>query len=142
MIQIKEIKGNEETKLSEFTTRTWAEFNKEKGYIWQKEIHRIAAIENKEIIGFAQIEIMGGAAYLDQLLISKKARRKGIGKMLLDKFEEYAKKKKCHIAYLKTSEKHIEALKFYEKNNYKIFASLPNVEFNFKWHFLKKEVKS
>jgi len=58
---------------------------------------------------------------------------------LLRKFEETAKKKKCHIAYLETNEKH-ESIRFYKKHNYKITSKIKNKEFHFTWHLMIKRL--
>jgi GNAT superfamily N-acetyltransferase len=61
--------------------------------------------------------------------------------MLLKKFETLAKAKKCHIAYLETSEKHLEALTFYKNHGYKVIARMRNNKFHLTWYFLEKNIK-
>ena len=92
-------------------------------------------------MGAATIKITGGASYLSTIIIDKNFRSLGVGKMLLDKFEEISKKEGCHVVYLDTSSIHKEAIKFYEKNKYIRVATLPNNKFHFDWYFYQKEIK-
>ena len=141
MITIKEVRKKDKKAVDKFAESEWKKFNQERGYQFNEKKYLIAAYENKKIMGFASFKINGGASYLSQLLISKKARRKGLGHLLITKFEEISKKKRCHIAYLETSERHKEALKFYKKHGYKIVATLKNNKFHFTWYFLEKKLK-
>lgn len=133
-------KNKKETDI--FSQKVWRDFNKEKNYKWKEKKYNFIARKNKKIIGYIEFKILGGAAYLSQLIVSKKIRGKGIGELLLKKFENFSKSKKCHILYLETSEKHKEALRFYKKHGYKIVAKLKDNKFHFDWYYLSKEIKS
>ena len=134
--------SNKNKKIAEnFRKREWKKFNKEKGYKWDEKKYSFIATDNKKIIGFVDFKTVGGAAYLKQLIVSKESRRAGMGDLLIKKFEDIAKKNKCHLAYLETSEKHKEALRFYKKHGYKNIAKLKNNKFHFVWYFLAKNLK-
>lgn len=136
---IKRVTEKEKKKADKFEKREWRRFNKEKGYKFKEKKYTFIVKENNKILGYIFFKINGGAAYLYSLIISKKARGKGIGNLLLKKFEETAKKKKCHIAYLETSERH-KSIDFYIKHNYKIEAKIKNKEFHFTWYYLTKNL--
>lgn len=130
-----------EKNIENFRKREWAKFNKEIGYPYKEKTYSFVAQDNKKIIGLIKLKINGGVAYLSELIISEKYRGRGIGNLLIHKFEDYAKKKECHIIYLETSEKHKEALKFYKKNNYKILSKLKNSKFHLTGYILSKKLK-
>ncbi len=138
-MQINLIKNPKDVRLIDaFATKEWAKFNREKNYKWKETKHTFAAYDNKKIVGFASLKINGGAAYLSQLIVLKESRRKMVGSKLLEKFEQYAKRNNCHVAYLETSEKHAEALRFYKSHGYKIIARLNNNKFHLTWYFMEK----
>lgn len=70
--------------------------------------------ENNEIIGFGNIDDFG---YLDCLYVHHLHNRKGIGKLLLESLEAYAKSKNCEKIEVDVS---ITALKMFEHFNYRI----------------------
>ena len=135
MIKIKKATKKEADK---FAKEEWKKFNKEKNYNWKEEEFHFLAYENAKPVGYICFEFNGGAAYLGQFIILRDSRNKGIGNKLLKKFEKTAKEKKCHLAYLETSEKNYEAIQFYKKNNYKITAEFPNNKFHLTWYILEK----
>ena len=88
------------------------------------------AVENNKAIGL----IMGcifpydEKDYLDykcpkkgeiiELIVSKKARGRGIGKVLMNKMEEYFKSLGCEYILLDVFAYNVNAIKFYEKEGY------------------------
>lgn len=141
-MQIKQIINEHDKKIADdFAHSEWGRFNKKLGYGWNTKKYTFVILNNKQIIGYSNIKINGGAAYLSQIIVSKEMRGRGIGALLLKKFETIAKNKKCHIAYLETSEKHNDALKFYKNHGYKTIAKLKNNKFHLTWYFLGKEIK-
>jgi len=140
-MKIKKVNKTIKKVVDRFVNKEWGRFNKEKGYLWKEKKYSFAVFENNKVIGYIEFKINGGAGYLSQLLVLKESRKKGAGKILMDKFEEFLKKYKCHKAYLETSEKHKEALKFYKKLGYKVEAKLKDNKFHFDWYFLTKKLK-
>ncbi|MBM3234386.1 GNAT family N-acetyltransferase [Candidatus Pacearchaeota archaeon] len=139
---MKIIKVNSKNKnIDKFTKSEWKKFNEERGYKYNEKKHSFAAFDNKKVAGFISFKINGGAAFISQLIVSRKLRNSGVGSILIKKFEQFARKHKCHIAYLETSERHREALKFYKKHNYKIIATLKNNKFHFNWYIMSKFLK-
>jgi len=139
-ILIKQIKkGDKKAEL--FRRKEWEKFNKENKYIWREKTYIFIAIDGKRIIGYIRFIINGSASYLDQLIVKKEDRGKGIGDKLINKFENISKKYKCHVMYIKTSNIHKEAIELYKKNNYKISARLNNFEYHFNWYIMEKRLK-
>jgi len=139
-VQIRKTK-EDETSVEEFKHKEWKKFDKERGYQKKDKKYAFIAMKAKKIIGFIKFTITGGVGYLNQLIIGKDMRKKGIGRELIEKFEKICKEKKCHLLYLRTSEDHKDALNFYKKLGYRVSAILNNYEFNRKWYFLEKKLK-
>lgn len=88
------------------------------------------AIENEKIVGL----IMGYVRpydeydYLDykcprsgeisELIVSNKVRSKGIGKLLMNKMEEYFKSIECEYIFIDVFAYNTNAIKFYERQGY------------------------
>jgi ribosomal protein S18 acetylase RimI-like enzyme len=123
-----------------FSKKEWGLFNRERGYRWDPKEYTFCAFDGKKVVGFANIEMNGGAAYLAQILVAKSYRRRGIGQMLLDRFEKFSKARRCHVAYLDTTEAHKEALKFYRRNGYKRVAKLSDNRFHLDRYYLSKRL--
>ncbi len=56
---------------------------------------------------------------LNDLYVQKRARKKGIGKMLLQQAKEYAKNNGANSLSLSTAVDNLTAQRLYEKNGYK-----------------------
>ena len=140
-MKIKEASGKEVKKINLWKSREWTRFDKDVGYSWEQKKHVLVAYDNKEIVGFLEFKITGGASYLSELLILKEKRRSGIGTGLLKEFEKISRRERCHVAYLETSTSHKSAIPFYKKNGYKVIAKLKNNKYHLDWCFLEKRLK-
>ena len=77
---------------------------------------------NKKAIGYASINfnisIRGGIrAYIEDVVVEKKFRKKGIGKSLVNILLKYAQKKKCYKVVLECSKENIN---FYRSLGFKL----------------------
>lgn len=84
-----------------------------------------AAEENNTIIGFVLYYIRystwkGQRMYLEDFLVTEKARGKGVGKLLFDKLIEEAKEKKFNGIVWQVLDWNEPAINFYKKYNAKI----------------------
>lgn len=80
------------------------------------------AEENGEVVGFALYYIRystwkGQAMYLEDILVTKEMRGKGIGKLLMDRLIEEAKEKKFNRIIWQVLEWNESAINFYKKYN-------------------------
>jgi len=55
---------------------------------------------------------------ITELIVTNKVRANGVGKMLIDKMEEYFKKKNCKYILIDVFGYNDNAIKFYSKKNY------------------------
>jgi len=95
-----------------------------KKFILQKNNISIIACLKKKVIGYASINfnmsIRGGIrAYIEDVVIEKRYRKKGVGKSLLNVLLKYAKKKNCYKIVLECKKKNIN---FYRSCGYKLNA--------------------
>jgi len=93
--------------------------------------------ENKAVGGVIG-QIFGGWLYVSLLWIDEPLRNKGHGTKLLRMIENEAVKTGCKYAHLDTYS--FEAKPFYEKNGYKLFATLENYPEGHSKYFLKKNL--
>ena len=140
-LNIKSIPKNEKKKIDAFVLREWRAHNKEKKYHYQEKEFRFAAYLNGKIAGCIYGNTNGGVAYLDDIIIDRKNRNKWIGKRLLKKFEEIAKKNQCHACLLATTDKHSQAINFYKNSGYCLEAQLKNMYWNVNEYYFIKRLK-
>jgi glucosamine-phosphate N-acetyltransferase len=93
-----------------------------KKFILQKNNISIVACLKKKAIGYASINfnisIRGGVrAYIEDVVVEKEYRKKGIGKSLINILFKYAKKKSCYKIVLESKKKNID---FYRSCGYKL----------------------
>lgn len=92
---------------------------------WNTKHLLLEAVEGKNIIGALVGELMAGVLHIKELIVKHDRRKMGIGKMLLAKAEEWAKRQGAHEMYLTTGIKW-KAKDFYEKHGFIVSARLPN----------------
>ncbi len=84
---------------------------------------------NNEIIGYlklnsgdAQTEsVEGNAIEIERIYVTKEYQGKKTGQILLDKSLQVAKNKNAEYIWLGVWDKNVRAIKFYERNGFKIF---------------------
>ncbi|HVY01508.1 MAG TPA: GNAT family N-acetyltransferase [Candidatus Nanoarchaeia archaeon] len=137
---IEQVNSRNKEESLKFLKKEWKQFNKENNYSYDTERYECISLDENKIVGFGDLKIIGGTAYMGELIVDKKFRKKGIGKMIITHLEEYAKKKNCHRFFLETSEKHTDAVRFYKRNGFTELARLPNHKFGFEWYIFSKEL--
>lgn len=91
------------------------------------------AQDNDSLIGFVTFSVRNVIRYpkpiaeLDELFVSPKYRKIGLGRQLVKKTEQLAKELNCYRVYVESHYDHKEAHKFYETLGYK----------NYGFHFIK-----
>jgi len=93
------------------------------------EGNSFGAYYDNELVGFAICEEhkWNNSLYLSSLLVSQKERQKGIGKLLIEKIIEHAKTKKFRLIELETQNTNVPAIKFYQKQGFKITGLKSNL---------------
>ena len=137
-MMINKVEKENKKLVEDFVSKEWKKFNKEKNYVYDEEELEYSFIKDNDIYGYLKMKITGSVGYLSQIIVRKDKRKEGVGKELVKKFEEICKEKGCHKVYLETSERHEEALKFYERLGYKKVSTLKNHKFGFTWYILEK----
>lgn len=92
---------------------------------WTGKPLKLDAKQGKEIIGGLKGLLMAGVLEVFQLIVRHDKLGMGIGKLLLDEAEKWAKKNGGHEVFLTTGTKW-KAVSFYKKMGYELAAQLPN----------------
>ncbi|MGI8420434.1 MAG: GNAT family N-acetyltransferase [Candidatus Levyibacteriota bacterium] len=120
--------STEATNWSKFEEKEWSVLDKEhygRTFDWTKKQFKITISDDNNVVGSLVMGIVVGVAHIENIIVTKLYRRKGIGKMLIQKGEELAKENNAHKIYLETG-KTWNLIAFYEPLGYKITADLPN----------------
>lgn len=137
-----EIKEVSEDKIRSYLDSTWEKYN-EKYTLeieFEKDKYFYAALSDKEIIGAAVIEHMGGICHIKDLIVSEDQRRTGVGKELFKQIEKFAEEHNCRKITVKTHEKNKASLKFYKKQGMTQDAELENYQFRINWYYFSKKM--
>ncbi len=84
----------------------------------------IVAIENNKIVGVLTAELQvklhreNMQCFVEDLVVDREYRNRGIGKALLQNAIDYAKSKNCDVVELTTYLNNEKAIKFYEANDF------------------------
>ena len=113
--QLNENTGYSENNDLEYVNKIWDK-------IENNNIKYFLAKDNSKIIGSCYICIIPNLThngksigYIENVIVDKNNRKKGIGKKIMVMAIEYAKTNNCYKVVLQSGIKRIEAHKFYEK---------------------------
>jgi predicted N-acetyltransferase YhbS len=118
--------------LKDFGKKEWAIVDLEhygKNIDYQQKDFIFKATENGKIVGSIKFSHETGVLYIAYLIVAHDKRGLGIGKSLVLKAEEEAKKLKAHKIYLVTG-KGWDAEKFYQSLGYEQAGILKNHNFH------------
>lgn len=117
-----EILQVEKEVVKDFLDHEWETFDLEHfgghtSEIWAEQIYTLAAYEGEEVVGAAVFQIEGGVGKLEEFIVGAGHRNRGVGGLLLTRFEEICRQEGCHklrlITLLDSSAQH-----FYENHGY------------------------
>ena len=125
LIQIVKVEKHHQVEVAKLLHKNMSKFlphNAELSSIWwkyikQPSVRALVIIENNKIIGFGslmiEIKIRGGKmGHIEDIVIDQNKQGSGLGKLLIEKLLEIAKKEKCYKLSLQCQEHNV---KFYEK---------------------------
>jgi len=131
-MKIKTISKNN-NKLKLFNQSEWPNANIENyGHSkdWNAKNFVFAVIdESKNIVGTLGMKVEGGVGYIGTMLVAKKHRNKGIGKLLMNHARNIAKEQNAHKIFLQTG-LNWPSVNFYRKLGYKITGKLKDHYFH------------
>lgn len=118
MIEIREMNLEDYEKIKDNFQKDFDEFWTDsilKSELENNNSKYIVALENEEIVGFAGIIILPDDTEITNIVTKKTKRKKGIGKLLLDKLINMTIEEKKAIISLEVNEKNTIAINLYKK---------------------------
>ena len=82
--------------------------------------------ENKNILGYAGIQVALDEGYVTNIAVTKQARGRGIGKALVDSLISFGKNKNLAFISLEVRESNIPAISLYTKSGFKDMGKRKN----------------
>ena len=123
---------------SDFNKIHWPPHNRRQGIDWQQQDFAFGAYEGEDLLGVAIYKVVGGMAYLEQIVVDEAHIGRGVGSALMQAFESHAADLGCHVIQLETAE--TQAPGFYEHHGYERIGTYPNGRFHLDWHLYRKEL--
>lgn len=118
MLEIRKMKIEDYEKIKDNLTKDFDEFwtaSILKSELENNNSRYIVATENAEIVGFAGIIVLPDDTEITNIVTKKTKRKKGIGKLLLDKLINMTIEEKREMISLEVNEKNIVAIELYKK---------------------------
>ncbi len=120
-----------------YLSQQFRAFNDQQSGIFPKKaLHLFAYAPDQQIIGGLTGDISWGWLHIDILWVAEFYRQHGIGTSLMDRAEAEASAMGVQQAYLETTD--FQALGFYKKRGYHIFAQLENQPPGHICYYMKK----
>lgn len=117
--------------VHQFRRRGWEKADRElygpayDDYDWKERELHIVARDGKAVVGYAGLWMAGGVCILEELIVHDKHRGKGIGRYLIKRVEQVARKQGCHKIRLETDDRLKPAIALYKSAGFIKEASLP-----------------
>lgn len=106
---------------------------------WVEKDFLFKADRDGVVVGSIMGKYAAGVLYVDDLIVAKSERGKGIGKMLMSKAEEFGKENGAHKTYLITKkEGNVAARKLYDNLGYLITGEFKNHYYHFDFVIYEK----
>jgi ribosomal protein S18 acetylase RimI-like enzyme len=121
----------------EYVSQQFRTYNdQQSGVFPSKELHLFAHDQNGQIVGGLAGSIFWGWLHVDTLWAAEPYRNHGLGTALMDQAEAEAIAMGVHQAFLESTD--FQAVGFYEKRGYQIFAQLENQPPGHICYYMKK----
>lgn len=138
---IKIVKADKEKAMG-FNEYEWKDVNNSHfgpGIVWNSSPFAFKAVDGKKTVGLIFGKHESGTIYVSNIIVAKNERRKGIGKMLLEKAETFGKKFGDHKIWL-ISGKHYPEDHFFRELGFNKEAIIPNLFFHKDFIVYTKEI--
>ena len=120
-----------------YLSQQFRAFNdQQSGIFSSKDLHLFTYSADQQIIGGLTGDISWGWLHIDVLWVAESYRQDGIGTSLMDKAEDEAIAMDVNQSYLETTD--FQALDFYEKRGYQVFAQLEDQPPGHICYYMKK----
>jgi ribosomal protein S18 acetylase RimI-like enzyme len=124
-----------------YISQQFRAFNdQQSGIIPSKTLHLFAYAPDRQIVGGLVGDISWGWLHVDILWVAESYRQNGVGTSLMDRAEAEASAMGVQRAYLETTD--FQALDFYKKRGYQVFAQLEDQPPGHVCYYIKKIVFS
>ncbi len=123
------ISKSTKAEIKKFNDFEWIDADKKyygKAVHWVRKDFVFKAVEDGEIVGNIYGKFGSGVLYIEDLMVAKDKRGQGIGKMLMQKAEDFGRELKAHKAWLLTGKTWEGSRTFYESLGYKQTGELLN----------------
>jgi ribosomal protein S18 acetylase RimI-like enzyme len=121
----------------EYVSRQFRAYNdQQSGVFPSKELHLFAYDPEGQFVGGLAGSIFWGWLHVDTLWVAEPYRKYGLGTALMDQAEAEAIAMGVHQAFLESTD--FQAVGFYEKRGYQIFAQLEDQPPGHICYYLKK----
>lgn len=137
-IKVKKVKEGE---VKNFADKQWAIIAKKCGFAPFWKTYFFAIYEDKNLRGYARVDIEGGLAEISRIVVDDKFTDRGFGSKLMDYIESFARKNKCRKLVLQATPRYGKSMDFYKEHGFKIDATLKNYYFDSDWHYMGKDLK-
>ena len=121
-----------------FNAAHWPMHNRRQGIDWKQSDYALGVFEDDALVGVAYYKVVGGMAYLEQIVVADGRTNEGLGSHLMRAFEAHAEELGCHVIQLETAE--TQAPGFYERHGYERIGTYRNGRFHLDWHLYRKEI--
>lgn len=96
---------------------------------WGEKTFRFKAVENGKLIGTIDGRHESDVIFINTVITAERARKRGVGTMLIKKAEEFGKKLGAHRTWLVTGKDWSENA-FYQKLGFTLVGTLPDFYFH------------
>lgn len=132
--------GGSERDVVRFLHDQWPSADEEilgRAYDWRSESFVLVARERREVVGVLRAHVVGGVATVEELLVHRARRGRGVGTRLLSFLEVEARSRRCHKASLRTP-RGSRAEAFYRGRGYVREYVIPRHHFGFDYVSMSK----
>jgi GNAT superfamily N-acetyltransferase len=135
-------RGDEKDVLR-FLREQWPDVDREyfgRAVEWTADPYALVHRQDGEVTGVVRGHFIGGLASVDELMVREGARGRGLGSLLLGRFEEEARRRECSRIVLRAV-KDTRAEDFYRKRGYHRECVQYGYEFGYDYVRLVRDVE-